>query len=87
MAYESFPPHPFALTASRGGNGWSFARRRGFVDAMDVDASGEGAGDFVECRADWGDALQKRDLKGGGALPRRAALGVSAAVPRLEGGR
>ena len=87
MAHESFPPHPRALTASRRGNGWSFARRWGFFDAMDGRASGGGTGDFMECRADWGGALQKRDLCDSGALPRRVALGVSAAVPRLEGGR
>ena len=54
---------------------------------MDGDTSGEGTGDFMECRADWGGALQKRDLCDSGALPRRVALGASAAVPRLEGGR
>jgi hypothetical protein len=85
MTHESFPSCP--LAALRSGNGWSFARRRGFFDAMDRRASGEGTGDFMECCADWGDALQKRYLTDSGALPRRVALGVSAATPRLEGGR
>ncbi len=61
-----------------------------FLDAMDGDANreGGGTGDFMECRADWGDALQKRYLKDSSALLRRAAqsgtLGTSATAPRLE---
>ncbi len=87
MAHGSFPPHSLALAASRQGNGWGVARRRGFFDAMDGDANGEDTGDFLECCADWGDALQQRDLRDGAALPRRLALGASAVTPRREGGR
>ncbi len=62
-----------------------------FLDAMDADANGAGGGtgDFMEWRADRGDALQKRYLQDSSALLRRAAqsgtLGPSAATPRLEG--
>lgn len=63
-----------------------------FLDAMDADANTNGksgsTSDFMECRADWGDALQKRYLKDSSALLRRAAqsgtLGSSANTPRLE---
>jgi hypothetical protein len=64
-----------------------------FLDAMDADANGGtsgyggGTGDFMECRADWGDALQKPYFKDSGALLRRAAQSASPAMPRLEGGR
>lgn len=61
-----------------------------FLDAMEADALGEGAGGaggtgyFMECRADWGDSMQKRTLKDSSDLLRRAALSTAAAVPRLE---
>jgi hypothetical protein len=63
-----------------------------FLDAMDADANRGGnrqggTSDFMECRASWGDTLQKRDLSGSSALLRRAAQGASAATPRLEGRR
>ena len=68
-----------------------------FLDAMDADANGHanreggGTGDFMECRADWGDALQKPYLRNSSTLLRRAAqsgtLGTPAATPRLEGRR
>lgn len=60
-----------------------------FLDAMDADANGagDGTGDFMECRADWGDALQKPYLKNSSALLRRAAQSPSAAMLRLEGKR
>ena len=63
-----------------------------FLDAMDADANANGksgnTSDFMECRADWGDALQKRYLRDSSTLLRRAAqngtLGTSATAPRLE---
>ena len=69
-----------------------------FLDAMDADANrganghanreGGGTGDFMECRADRSDLLQKRYLQDSSALLRRAAqngtLGTSATAPRLE---
>lgn len=64
-----------------------------FLDAMDTDANrdanreGGGTGDFMECRAERGDALQKRYLKDSSALLRRASQSTSAAVPRLENRR
>lgn len=57
-----------------------------FLDAMESDANGEGGGTgyFMECRADWGDSVQKRTLKDSSDLLRRAAQSTAAAAPRLE---
>ena len=62
-----------------------------FLDAMDADANANGksgnTGDFMECRADRSDLLQKRYLQDSSALLRRAAQSFPAAPPRLEGRR
>jgi hypothetical protein len=57
-----------------------------FLDAMDADADGPGGGTghFMECRADWGDSLQKRALKDSSSLLRRATQSHSATAPWLE---
>ena len=61
-----------------------------FLDAMEADALGGGAGAnggtgyFMECRADWGDSIQKRTLKDSSDLLRRAAQSTAASAPRLE---
>ena len=57
-----------------------------FLDAMEADAArdGGGTGYFMECRADWGDSMNKRTLKDSSVLLNRAALSTAAAAPRLE---
>jgi hypothetical protein len=57
-----------------------------FLDAMEADANGGGGGTgyFMECRADWGESMNKRHLKDSSDLLHRSAQCATAAAPRLE---
>ncbi len=57
-----------------------------FLDAMEAEAHGaRGAtGEFMQCRADWGSALQRPALKECGDLLQQSAINTAAYAPRLE---
>lgn len=58
-----------------------------FLEAMSADAcSGQGSNtsNFMECRADWSDSMEKRSLKDSSLLLRRAALSDVPPTPQLE---
>jgi hypothetical protein len=58
-----------------------------FLDAMEAEASGQrgATGEFMECRAEWGGAMNRSSLKDSSDLLRRATLAAPAVTPpRLE---